>query len=91
LMGMQWQGARGLRERASARKKKQWRWWRSNELVNSKSEKGFSLNKASVGRNVGCDVACEAEVASPLTGGKFRKLSCCPCATVSVRSNQCRK
>jgi hypothetical protein len=41
LMGMQWRGARGMQERASIRKKKQWRQWRSNELVNSKSEKGF--------------------------------------------------
>jgi hypothetical protein len=34
--------------------------------------KGFLKNKASAGRNMGCDVACEAEVGSPLTGGKFR-------------------
>jgi hypothetical protein len=91
LMGMQWRGARGLRERASARKKKHRRWRRSNELVNSKSKKGFSLNKASIGRNVGCDMASEAEAASPLMGGNFRKLLRCPCATVSVRSNHCRK
>jgi hypothetical protein len=32
--------------------------------------KGFFL-KASTGKNMGCDVACEAEAASPLTGGKF--------------------
>jgi hypothetical protein len=35
LMGMQWRGTRGLRERMSARKKKKRR-RRSNELVNSK-------------------------------------------------------
>jgi hypothetical protein len=29
--------------------------------------KGFFKNKASTRRNVGCDVACEAEVGSPLT------------------------
>jgi hypothetical protein len=29
----------GCEERASARKKMQWRWRRSNELVNSKSKK----------------------------------------------------
>jgi hypothetical protein len=40
LMGMQWRGARGLRERVSARKKKKRRRWRrSNELVNSKSKR----------------------------------------------------
>jgi hypothetical protein len=84
-ISMQWRGTRGLRERASARKKKQWRGRRSNELVNSKSKKGFSLNKASEGRNVGCDMACEAEAARPLTGGNFRKLPRYPCAMVSSR------
>jgi hypothetical protein len=39
LMGMQWRGTRGLRERASARKKKKWRRRRSIELVNSKSKR----------------------------------------------------
>jgi hypothetical protein len=38
LLGMQWWGARGLRERASARRKKKRQRWRSNELVNSKSK-----------------------------------------------------
>jgi hypothetical protein len=85
LMGMQWRGARGLRERASARKKKKWRRWRSNKLVNSKSKMVFSLNKASVGRNVGCDVACEAEATSPLTGGNFKKLLCCHMQRLVIR------
>jgi hypothetical protein len=88
-MGIQWRGARGCEKRASARKKKQWRRRRSDELV--KKVKGFSLNKASAGRNMGCDMECKEEAASPLTGGKFRKLPRCPCATISAPSNHCRK
>jgi hypothetical protein len=33
--------------------------------------KGFSLNKTSAGRNMGCNVVCEAEAASPLPGKIF--------------------
>jgi hypothetical protein len=40
-----------------------------------------SVYKASTRRNVGHDVAHEAEAVSPLTGGKFGKLLRCPCAT----------
>jgi hypothetical protein len=80
----------GWEENASARKNKQWRRRRNRELVNSKNNSA-SVYKASTRRNVGHDVAREAEAASPLTGGKFGKLLRCPCAMVSVQSNHHRK
>jgi hypothetical protein len=81
---------RGCEEKASARRKKQrWR-QRNSKLVNSKNTSP-SIYKAFARRNVGHDVACEAEAASPLTGGKFGKLLRCPCATVRVQSNHHRE
>jgi hypothetical protein len=62
----------------------------NKEPVNSKNN-DTSVYKASPRRNVGHDMAREAEAASPLTGRKFGKLLCCPCATVSVQSNHGRK
>jgi hypothetical protein len=80
----------GYPEKASARKKKQWRQQRNNKLVNSKN-KGPSVYKASSRRNVGREVACGAEAAKPTNGRKIWKLLRCPCATVSVQSNHHRE
>jgi hypothetical protein len=77
-------------EKGSARRKKQRRWQRNSKLVNSKNTSP-SVYKASARRNVGHDVAREAEAASPLTGRKFGKLLCYPCATVSVQLNHPRE
>jgi hypothetical protein len=80
----------GWEENISVRKKKQLRWRRNRELVNSKNNSP-SVYKASPWRNVGHEMVREAEAASPLTGRKFGKLPHCPCATVSIESNHCRK
>jgi hypothetical protein len=81
---------RHYEEKASARRKKQRRQQRNSKLVNSKNTSP-SVYKAFARRNVGHDVAREAEVGSPLTGGKFGKLLHCPCATVNVQSNHHRE
>jgi hypothetical protein len=79
----------GCEEKASARRKKQRR-QRNSKLVNSKNTSP-SVYKASARRNVGHNMAREAEAASPLTGKKIRKLLQYPCATVSVQSNHHRE
>jgi hypothetical protein len=62
----------GCEKKASARKKKQQRRQRNSKLINSKNTNP-SVYKASARRNVGHNVAHEAEAASPLTGRKFGK------------------
>jgi hypothetical protein len=81
LMGMQRRGARGLRERASARKKKERRQRQSKEVVKSKSKKDFSLNSFHM-KERGLQRGMKSGSGKPTNGRKFSEMTRIPMCNI---------